>query len=403
MTWVDAAEGGFGVHHLPYGAFSTTDDTSVRLGVRIGDHVLDLRKLAANGLVDTAVAAALSTETLNAFMSLGRSAWDATRSRLQEILTDATFQTDVSPLLTPVGDVSLHMPFDPADYVDFYSSEHHATNVGRMFRPDGDALMPNWKHIPIGYHGRSGTLIPSGSDIVRPTGQRRTPDGDIIFGASVRLDIEAEVGFVVGVPSQRGQRVSVDDFADVVFGTVLVNDWSARDIQAWEYQPLGPFLGKSFATSIGSWVTPLAALSAAQVPAPTQDPQVQPYLAEANRYAYDLSISVEWNGTTVANPPFASMYWTPAQQLAHLTVNGASVRSGDFYASGTVSGPEKEQRGSFLELSWAGKEPVKLDDGSTRTFLEDGDTVVLKATAPGPDGSVIELGEVSGTIKPALS
>lgn len=405
MTWVEGnTDHNFGIHHLPYGVFTTANDSTPHIGVRIHDFVLDLHQAAAAGVfIDAAVTETLQAKTLNPFMALGKSAWDSTRARLQEVLTAPGAREIIEPLLVPLADVTLHLAFEPADYVDFYSSEHHATNVGKMFRPDGDALMPNWKHLPVGYHGRSGTLLPSGHDIIRPTGQRRSPDGEILFGASVRLDIEAEVGFVVGVPSELGTPISVDDFKDHVFGTVLVNDWSARDIQAWEYQPLGPFLGKSFATSVGNWITPLAALDHAEAEAPEQDPAVQPYLTESHRYAYDLAIAVEWNGTTVANPPFASMYWTPAQQLAHLTVNGASVRSGDFYASGTVSGPEKDQRGSFLELSWAGKEPVKLDDGSTRTFLEDGDTVTLRATAPGAAGKVVELGEVTGTIKPARS
>jgi fumarylacetoacetase len=221
------------------------------------------------------------------------------------------------------------------------------------------------------------------------------------YGPSLRLDIEAEVGFVVGVPSRLGERVAADAFAEHVFGVVLLNDWSARDIQAWEYHPLGPFLGKSFATSISGWVTPLDALAAARVPAPAQDPPALPYLAQADRYGYDIRMRVEWNGTTVARPPFAGLYWTPAQQLAHLTVNGASLRTGDLYASGTVSGPERAETGSFLELTWGGAEPVTLADGAVRRFLEDGDTVTITATAPGASGEMITLGEVAGRISPA--
>jgi fumarylacetoacetase len=289
------------------------------------------------------------------------------------------------------------------DYVDFYSSEHHATNVGRLFRPDGDALTPNWKHLPIGYHGRSGTVVVSGTPIVRPSGQRKAPaDAMPSYGPSRRLDIEAEVGFVVGTPSPLGKPVGADAFRDVVFGVVLVNDWSARDVQAWEYVPLGPFLGKSFATSVSPWVVPLEALESARVDPPAQDPQPLPYLHDPEAWGLDLALEVRWNGSVVSRPPFATMYWTPAQQLAHLTVNGASVRTGDLYASGTVSGPERDQRGSFLELSWNGEDPVKLDDGSTRTFLEDGDEVAISATAPGADGVRIGFGEVTGRIMPAV-
>jgi fumarylacetoacetase len=269
--------------------------------------------------------------------------------------------------------------------------------VGRILRPNQPPLLPNWRHLPIGYHGRAGTVVVSGTPVVRPCGQL----GAGRFGPSARLDIEAEVGFVVGVPSPLGARVSVEDLAAHVFGVVLVNDWSARDIQAFEYQPLGPFLGKSFATSVSPWVVPLEALSAARVPAPRQDPEVSDYLRADPHEGLDLRLAVDWNGTRVSRPPFAGMYFTPAQQLAHLTVNGASLRTGDLFASGTVSGPAKDQRGSFIELSWGGTEPLTLADGSTRTFLTDGDTVTLTATAPGASGGRIALGEVTGRVEPA--
>jgi fumarylacetoacetase len=241
--------------------------------------------------------------------------------------------------------------------------------------------------------------VASGADIVRPYGQRRPPGADApVYGPSQRLDIEAEVGFVVGAASTLGRPLSTGDLEAHVFGAVLVNDWSARDIQAWEYQPLGPFLGKSFATSVSAWVVPLDALAAARVPAPGQSPPVLPYLAEDDRFGYDIRIEVVWNGTVVSRPPFAGTYWTPAQQLAHLTANGASVRPGDLYASGTVSGDERGQVGSFIELTWGGAEPVTLADGRVSTFLEDGDTVTLTATAPGPNGTVVGFGEVVGRI-----
>ncbi|MFI7603675.1 fumarylacetoacetase [Micromonospora sp. NPDC049366] len=398
MTWVTGVEGSaYGVTNLPYGVFSR-DGEEPRVGVRIGDLVLDLAGAEAAGLV--LAAGAFRAPTLNPFMALGRPQWTAARQRITELLTDPAHRSAVEPLLVPLDAVRLHLPFEVADYVDFYSSEHHAGNVGQIFRPGQPPLLPNWKHLPIGYHGRAGTVVVSGTPVVRPSGQRASSAGPV-YGASVRLDIEAEVGFVVGVPSPLGARVSADDFADHVFGVVLVNDWSARDIQAWEYQPLGPFLGKSFATSISAWVTPLDALADAFVPAPEQDPPVADYLRDVPHLGLDLRLAVEWNGERVSEPPFDTMYWTPAQQLAHLTVNGASLRTGDLYASGTVSGPERGQVGSFLELTWGGAEPVKFADGATRTFLEDGDTVTITATAPGPDGTTIALGEVGGTILPA--
>jgi fumarylacetoacetase len=297
----------------------------------------------------------------------------------------------------------MHLPVDVTDFVDFYSSEHHAENLGRMFRPDGDPLLPNWKHLPVGYHGRAGTVVVSGTEVVRPAGQRR-PSGEPspTCGPSRKLDIEAEIGFVVGVGSRMGHPVPAGAVRDHVFGVCLVNDWSARDIQAWEYQPLGPFLGKSFATSMSAWILPLDALDAARVPPPERDAPLLDYLADDvdEPWGLDLTLEVRLNDSLVAQPPFAQMYYTVAQQLAHLTINGASVLPGDLFASGTVSGPEPHQRGSLLELTWNGTEPITLDDGATRTFLEDGDVVTITATAPAPDGGRIGLGEVTGRICP---
>ncbi|MFI8994731.1 fumarylacetoacetase [Streptomyces sp. NPDC053542] len=399
-SWVPVPEhSDFPVQNLPYGIFSRAGEPP-RAGVAIGEHVLDLSRLGADaGLPHAEDFAAPS---LNPFMARGREAWRAVRARLTELLTDEAHRAAVEPHLVPRAEVSLHLPFEVADYVDFYASEHHASNVGRVFRPTQPPLTPNWKHLPIGYHGRSGTVVVSGTPVVRPCGQRKAPDAEApSFGPSVRLDIEAEVGFVVGTPSELGRPVSAADFADHVFGVVLVNDWSARDIQAWEYVPLGPFLGKSFATSVSPWVVPLEALEAARVAPPAQDPEPLPYLRTDEPWGLDLAIEVACNGEVVSRPPFRTMYWTAAQMLAHMTVNGASLRTGDFYASGTVSGPEPDQRGSFLELGWNGTEPVKLADGSTRAYLADGDTVTLRATAPGRDGVRIGFGEVSGTVEPA--
>ncbi|HEY8474596.1 MAG TPA: fumarylacetoacetase [Natronosporangium sp.] len=387
----EIATEGFSSTHLPYGV--VTVDGRRRPAVRIGDHALDLAGAEAAGLVDAG--GTLQAGTLNPFLAAGPAVWRAVRERLLALATDPP-----AKLLHRLDAVTPVLPFEVADYVDFYSSEHHAANLGRILRPGQPPLLPNWKHLPVGYHGRAGTVVVSGTPIVRPSGQRRTGDGPPEFGPSQRLDVEAEVGFVVGVPSRLGAPVPVDRFADHVFGVVLVNDWSARDLQAWEGQPLGPFLAKSFATSIGAWITPLAALDAAWVPAPPQDPPVLPYLRQEPRHGLDLALTVRWNGTVVSRPPFASMYWTPAQQLAHLTVNGASLRTGDLYASGTVSGPEPDQVGSFVELTRGGTEPVTLADGEQRRFLADGDTVTIEATAPGVDGGRITLAEVTGTIQP---
>ena len=270
--------------------------------------------------------------------------------------------------------------------MDFYSSLHHATNLGRMFRPDAEPLLPNWRHLPVGYHGRAGTVVPSGTPVRRPSGQRPGPE----FGPSRRLDIELEAGFVIGTPSTIGEPVPIERALDHVFGMVLVNDWSARDIQAWEYQPLGPFLGKSFSTSISRWVVPIGELGDRRVAGEPQDPPPLPYLAE-EPWAYDIALTVELNGCEIARSNTRYLYWSIAQQIAHLTVNGASLRTGDLLATGTISGPEPSERGSLIELSWNGEEPIELPDGSTRTFLEDGDEVVLRGDP---------LGEVRGRIEP---
>src|SRR5690606_15622952 len=301
----------------------------------------------------------------------------------------------------PVDEVRLHLPVEVGDYVDFYASEHHATNLGKLFRPGAPPLMPNWKHLPVGYHGRAGTVILSGTDIVRPCGQRKAPDQDTpTFGESQRLDIEAELGFIVGTGSELGTPVPVDEFGQRVFGVVILNDWSARDIQSWEYVPLGPFLGKSFATSISPWVVPLLALESARVDTPKQDPEPLPYLRETSPWGLDIDLEVELNGQVVSRPPYREMYWSPAQMLAHMTVNGASSRTGDLFASGTISGPERDQRGAFIEITWGGKEPLQVG-GEERTFLQDGDEVVLRATAPGAGGGRIGFGEVRTRILPA--
>jgi fumarylacetoacetase len=396
MTWLDLPpDTGFGLDNLPYGVFSTPG-TARRTGVAAGDAVLDLAAATGDDVH--------ATGSLNAFMARGPQAWADLRAQLTEWFTDEAHRSTVEPHLVSRSEVTLHLPVEVADYVDFYSSRHHAENLGRMFRPDSAPLTPNWKHLPIGYHGRAGTVQVSGTPVVRPSGQRKAPTDDApTFGPSQRLDIEAEVGFVVGTPSELGRPVPLAAFGAHVFGVCLVNDWSARDLQSWEYVPLGPFLGKSFLTSVSPWVVPLAALQAARVTPPTRDVPLLPYLDDtaADPWGLDIAIEVRLNGQRLSCPPFDLMYWTPAQQLAHMTANGASLRTGDLFASGTVSGPAKDQRGSFIELSWGGTEPLTLADGSTRTFLADGDTVTLTATAPGASGGRIALGEVTGRVEPA--
>jgi fumarylacetoacetase len=396
-TWLDLPDDtGFGVGNLPYGVFATPG-TGPRTGVAIGDLVLDLAAATGDGVH--------ATGSLNAFLARGPAAWRALRARITDWLTDEAHRGTVAPHLLARAEVTMQLPVEVADYVDFYSSQHHAENLGRMFRPDSEPLTPNWKHLPIGYHGRAGTVQVSGTPVIRPSGQRKAPADDApTFGPSRRLDIEAEIGFVVGTPSTLGRPVPLGAFPEHVFGVCLVNDWSARDLQSWEYVPLGPFLGKSFLTSVSPWVVPLAALDEARVSPPARDPRPLPYLddSEGEPWGLDIAIEVHLNGELVSCPPFALMYWTPAQQLAHMTANGASLRAGDLYASGTVSGPRPDQRGSFIELSWGGTEPLRLPGGGIRTFLEDGDVVTLTATAPGVGGSRISFGEVTGRIEPAL-
>jgi len=399
QTWVEGAAGSlFDVDNLPYAVFSHRDEPA-RVGVRIGDQVLDLAPVAASEMLE--VAHVFEAPTLNPFLAAGRDTWSSVRSWVSGLLTDESERAIVEPSLVPVSEVDLHLPFTVADYVDFYCSLEHATNVGTMFRPDDEPLLPNWRHLPVGYHGRAGTVVVSGTDVRRPTGQRKPPDANAPdVGPSRRLDIEAELGFVVGSSSALGERVAAGAFTEHVFGVVPLNDWSARDIQAWEYVPLGPFLGKSFGTSVAAWVTPLEALESARTTLPEQAPAPLPYLEVDEPAGYDIDFEVVLNGETVARPPYSSMYWAPAQMLAHLTVNGASLRTGDLFASGTISGSERDQRGSFLELSWGGKEPFTAG-GRDRSFLEDGDTVTIRATAPGAGGGRIGLGEVTGTILPA--
>jgi fumarylacetoacetase len=351
-----------------FGTF-TPAGSEPRLGFRSGDAVVDL---GAGGL--------------DALLPQGPAAWE----RATE---EAVAAAEAGGRSIPVGECEPLLPFTVADYVDFYSSLEHATNLGRMFRPDSEPLLPNWRHLPVGYHGRAGTVVVSGTPVRRPQGQSKAPGADAaVFGPSTRLDIELELGFVVGVPSTLGEPVPASAFLDHVFGVVLVNDWSARDIQAWEYVPLGPFLGKSFATSVSAWVTPIALLEDRRVAAPAQDPEPLPYLRVEGDCAFDVPLEVELNGSVVSRGNARSLYWTMPQQLAHATSNGARIRTGDLMASGTISGSERGSEGSLIELTWNGQEPLKLGDGSERTFLENGDEVVLRGDP---------LGEVRGRILPS--
>jgi fumarylacetoacetase len=343
-----------------------------RLGARRGDRVVDL---AALGPREGVPAEVLKAPVLNPLLEAGPVVWAA----LDAALEDAEGAI-------PVGEVEPVLPIAVADYVDFYSSLHHATNVGRMFRPNADPLPRNWRHLPVGYHGRSGTVIVSGTPVRRPHGQLPGPDGPR-FGPTERLDFELEFGAVIGVPSSG--PVAVERALEHVFGLVLLNDWSARDVQAWEYQPLGPFLAKSFATSIGAWISPLSDLRAYRVPARAQEPPPLDYLRE-DPWAFDLDLEVELQGTVISRSSGRHLYWSLAQQIAHLTSNGATLRAGDLLGSGTVSGPEPHERGSLLELSWNGSEPLRLADGSERTWLQDGDEVVMRGTG---------LADVSGRIE----
>lgn len=397
-TWVEIADDSeFTLANLPYGSFSV-GNTPKRIGVAIGAKVVDLSMLASLGLLrddDGAV----SAPTLNKLFLRGRRGWSELREQITGLLSNANSKPKVEKALIPVSQVSLHLPFDVGDYVDFYSFRQHGENLGKIFRPDSEPLTPNWPYLPIGYHGRSGTVVVSGTQVKRPWGQRKSPaELQPSFGPSQKLDIEAEVGFVLGRGSELGIPLQPDQLEEYVFGVVLVNDWSARDIQAWEYVPLGPFLGKSFLTSISPWVVPLEALKGARTDPVTQYPTPLDYLVDRDPWALQIELVVELNGEVISRPPFREMYWTPGQQLAHMTSNGASVRPGDLFASGTVSGPYRGQWGSLIELTWNGTKSIEVAGLCRQGFLADGDTVSISASAPTLDGGKIGFGSVSGTV-----
>jgi len=399
MTVVAVPENsGFPLENLPYGVFDPGDGP--RVGVAIGDHILDLR--AVGELLPGNAAAALAEPTLNPFLGLGRQVWAEARQAITRILSADS--VPVEGAIHRVEDVRMLLPFEPGDYVDFYSSLEHASNLGKMFRPDSEPLLPNWRHLPVGYHGRASSIVVSGTPVVRPSGQI-TPDGGPPIHAPTRaLDIELEVGFVTGPGNPQGEPIPISEAREHIFGMVLVNDWSARDIQRWEYQPLGPFLGKSFATTISPWVVTLEALAPYLVAPPAQDPEPLDYLRTDEDWGLDLELEVllAAPGTetpvTISRTNFSGMYWTMAQQLAHATVNGTNVRPGDLYASGTVSGADPGSYGSLIELTWGGERPITLPDGSERRFLADGDTVILRGWCRRPGLPTIGFGECVGTV-----
>jgi fumarylacetoacetase len=402
-SWVEIPAGSdFPLENLPYGVFDA--GSGRRIGVAIGDRVLDLFALVDEGLLPHG--APLQDVDLNAFMGMGRQVWHEVRMRLIELLTEgnAEIAATGAEVLYPQAAVTMHLPFAPGDYVDFYSSVGHATNLGKLFRPDSEPLLPNWRHLPVGYHGRASTVVVSGSDIRRPHGQTKPGDEAPVEGPTRALDFELEVGFVSGPSNELGNPIDADDAGDHIFGMVLVNDWSARDIQRWEYVPLGPFLGKSFATSVSPWVIPMEALAPYMVPGPQQQPAPLPYLQTEGDWAVDIQLEVMLASSAMDDPDvisrtsFAEVYWTMAQQLAHVTVNGTQIRPGDLYASGTVSGSEPGSYGSLIELTWAGREPIALSDGSERRYLEDGDTVTLRGWCDRPGLPRIGFGVCVGTV-----
>jgi fumarylacetoacetase len=395
----------FSIHNIPFGIFST-EDRSPRVGVAVGEHILDLAAVAELDVFDFNTAV-LEKDTLNDFIALGKEITKRVRKNIQHWLQDDHSVLAGKPeLFVKQSEAQMHMPVYVGDYTDFYSSIEHATNVGKMFRDPENALLPNWKHIPVGYHGRASSIIVSGQAIHRPKGQTLLNGADApVFGPTQRLDFELEMGFICGKDTQLGDSVSTKEAEDYIFGLVLFNDWSARDIQKWEYVPLGPFLAKNFASSISPWVVTLEALEPFRVAGPTQEPKVLPYLEYEGAKNYDINLEVDItpNGgeaNTICHSNFKYMYWNMAQQLAHHTVNGCNINVGDMMASGTISGKDENAYGSMLELAWMGTKPVQLKDGSERKFILDGDTVTMRGYAE-KDGKRVGFGEVSTKVLPA--
>uniref|UniRef100_A0A8D0H7K0 Fumarylacetoacetase n=1 Tax=Sphenodon punctatus TaxID=8508 RepID=A0A8D0H7K0_SPHPU len=406
----------FPLQNLPYGVFSTRENPQRRIGVAIGDQVLDLSaiKHLFGGPALSKHQHVLNQPTLNGFMGLGREAWKEARACLQKLLSasEPTLRDNTElrkKAFVPQASAVMHLPADIGDYTDFYSSREHATNVGIMFRGKENALMPNWLHLPVGYHGRASSVMVSGMPIRRPMGQMRPDDAKPpVFGACKLLDIELEMAFFVGPGNKLGEPVPISQAHEHIFGMVLMNDWSARDIQKWEYVPLGPFLGKSFGTTISPWVVTMEALLPFVLPNPIQDPKPLPYLCDDHPYTFDINLFVAIKGEGMSEPAnicksnFKYMYWTIKQQLAHHSVNGCNLRPGDLLASGTISGPDPENFGSMLELSWKGTKVIDLGNGHSRKFLQDGDEVIITGYCQG-NGYRVGFGQCSGKVLPARS
>ena len=410
-----ATDSDFSIHNLPYGIFSETTEGKRRAGVAIGEHVLDLAVLEAEGLLSLDGGKYFDQPTLNAFIDSGRDNWTKARETIQTLLSSESDalrdnQDLQKKALFKQADVTMHLPVQVPGFTDFYSSKEHATNVGTMFRDPSNALLPNWTEMPVGYNGRASTVIVSGTDVIRPSGQLKpNADDRPVFSPCKRLDFELETAFVVGKNNNIGQPIAVDDANDHIFGMVLLNDWSARDIQKWEYVPLGPFNAKTFASEVSPWIVTMDALAPFKTPCPTQEPKPLAYLAEKdNNNSYDITLSVEIlpenadSATVVCETNFKYMYWSMAQQLTHHTITGCKVEVGDMMGSGTISGPTPDSYGSMLEIAWNATKPVTLKGGETRSFIEDGDTVIMKGYSE-KDGIRVGFGEVRGKVLPALS
>ena len=406
---VVAENSDFPLQNLPYGVFQPQGEHA-RVGVAIGTEVLDLAALEAAGLLPTGAQNVFGQTSLNAFIALGRPVWQQVRARLQQLLSaDCAELRDNTALRAkafyPQASVSMLLPIEVPGYTDFYSSKEHAYNVGCMFRDPKNALMQNWSELPVGYNGRASSVVVSGTDLVRPSGQIKLPNEERpVFSACRKLDFELETGFIVGKATALGEPIAIEEAENHIFGMVLLNDWSARDIQQWEYVPLGPFNSKTFGTSISPWVVTLEALEPFRCASPVQEPQPLPYLREntANNYDIKLQVAIATDGseTVISNTNFKYMYWSMMQQLTHHTIAGCNVRVGDLMGSGTISGPEKDSRGSLLELTWNTTEPLTLANGKQRGFLEDGDTLIMRGHCQ-KDGLRIGFGEVRGTVLPA--
>ncbi|MEL7098029.1 MAG: fumarylacetoacetase [Pseudomonadota bacterium] len=407
-SWVDSAnspDADFPLNNLPYGVFST-EDRDARCGVAIGDMILDMMEAEETGLIQLTEHPLFDVPFWNELMEEGPAVWAALRARLTSLLADGGAERDkVEPLLVPIAEAQMHLPFVVSEFTDFYAGRHHATNVGTMFRGPENALPPNWLHIPIGYNGRASSVVVSGTDIRRPWGQLKGPNDDMPrFAPSQRFDIELEMGAIVGTASEG--PITVDEADAAIFGYVLLNDWSARDIQAWEYQPLGPFQAKATATSISPWIVTKAALAPFRTTTPEREFELLDHLKDTGPMLYNIDLSVTLapegkDASTIARTNYNEMYYSSAQQLAHHSTSGCPMNPGDLLGSGTISGPEKDQRGALLELSWGGKEPITLETGETRSFIEDGDTLGLHGHAQG-DGYRIGFGDCIGKVLPAL-